>query len=213
MAYFKNAAMNKLIDLVRTAISQISATDTDHAQVTAEALVDLNARLQALENAESEGFGDVVAETINLVEFPKVAGSSTVLFGSGAPANVPDFAGQLYVDTTNGVLYVAKGNSTVADWKASLMESAKATTIAAASSASDSKVPTEKATRTELDKKADKKVPTVTGNIATLDANGNLADGGKKISDLVLDSSLTDWDVASLKTLWDNAPSTPIIPT
>lgn len=85
MAYFKTAAMNKLIDLVRTAISQISSTDTDHAQVTAEALVDLNARLEALENAGTEDYGDIVAETIDLVEFPMIAGASTVLFGSGTP--------------------------------------------------------------------------------------------------------------------------------
>jgi hypothetical protein len=213
MAYFKNVAMNKLIDLVRTAISQISSTDTDHAQVTAEALVDLNARLEALENAEAEDYGNIVAESIDLVEFPMIAGASTVLFGSSAPASAPDFACQIYIDTTNNVLYIARGNSATTDWKAVLMDSARTTTIAAASSASDAKVPTEKAARTELDKKADKKVPAATGNIATLDANGNLADGGKKISDLVLDSDLTDWDVASLKTLWDNAPDTPIIPT
>ena len=42
MAYFKNAAMNQLIDLVRTAISQISGSGTDHAKVTAAALVDLS---------------------------------------------------------------------------------------------------------------------------------------------------------------------------
>lgn len=212
MAYFKTAAMNKLIDLVRTAISQISSTDTDHAQVTAEALVDLNARLEALENAGTEDYGDIVAETIDLVEFPMIAGASTVLFGSSAPATAPDFAGQFYIDTTNSVLYVAKGNSAATDWKAALMESAKTATIAAAATASDAKVPTEKAVRTELDEKADKKVPSAVGNIATLDANGNLDDGGKKISDFVLDSDLTDWDIASLKTLWDNAPSTPIIP-
>ena len=96
MAYFKNAAMNQLIDLVRTAISQISGSGTDHAKVTAAALVNLNSRLEALENASSEDFGNIVAETIDLVDFPKVAGAPTVVIGSGAPASAPDFAGQFF---------------------------------------------------------------------------------------------------------------------
>ena len=212
MAYFKNAAMNQLIDLVRTAISQISGSGTDHAKVTAAALVDLNARLEALENAGSEDFGNIVAETIDLVDFPKVAGAPTVVIGSGDPASAPDFAGQFYIDTA-GALYMASGNSSVSDWKACEMQSNKTASVRAAASADDVKYPTERAVRIELDKKADKVVPTDAGNLASLDATGNLQDSGKKLNDLVLDSDLTDWTVTELKTIWDNAPSTPVVPT
>ena len=212
MAYFKNAAMNQLIDLVRTAISQISGSGTDHAKVTAAALVDLNARLEALENADSEDFGNIVAETIDLVDFPKVAGAPTVVIGSGAPASAPDFAGQFYIDTT-GTLYMASGNSSATDWKACEMVANKRTSIRNASSATDTAYVSEKAVRTELDKKADKVVPAAAGNLASLDANGNLQDSGKGVDDFVLDGDLTDWTVAELKTIWDNAPSTPVVPT
>ena len=212
MAYFKNEAMNQLIDLVRTAISQISGSGTDHAKVTAAALVDLNARLEALENASSEDFGNIVAETIDLVDFPKVAGAPTVVIGSGTPASAPDFAGQIYIDIT-GTLYMASGTSSASDWKACEMQSNKTASVRDAASADDMKYPTEKAVRTELDKKADKVAPSSVGNLASLDASGNLQDSGKKISDLVLDSDLTDWTVAELKTIWDNAPSTPVVPT
>ena len=253
MAYFKNAAMNQLIDLVRTAISQISGSGTDHAKVTAAALVDLNARLEALENAGSEDFGNIVAETIDLVDFPKVAGAPTVVIGSGAPVSAPDFAGQFYIDTT-GTFYMASGNSSATDWKACEMVANKRTSIRDAPNATDTAYVSELAVRTELDNKADKSdmtvtpgtgadadkttiqlkpgtsatvltahqditvkadkvVPSAAGNLASLDANGNLQDSGKKVSDFVLDSVLTDWTIAELKTIWDNAPSTPVVPT
>ena len=37
--------------------------------------------------------------------------------GAGAPATTPTRRGDLYVDTTSGVLYFAAGISSSADWK------------------------------------------------------------------------------------------------
>ena len=36
--------------------------------------------------------------------------------GAGAPSSTPDFIGQMYTDTTNFILYVAKGTGSSADW-------------------------------------------------------------------------------------------------
>lgn len=70
----------------------------------------------------------------------------------------------------------------------------KTTTIRTATSgaeaADDTKYPTEKAVRTELNKKADKVANAINGHIATLDSNGNLADGGKSVSDLQAETAV-----------------------
>jgi hypothetical protein len=42
-----------------------------------------------------------------------------------------------------------------------------------------------------LNNKTDKKIPAAPGNIATLDASGNLSDGGIMVTDLTTDAELT----------------------
>lgn len=39
-----------------------------------------------------------------------------IIEGSGAPASVPKQNGSIYIDATNGKVYIAKGMSTSADW-------------------------------------------------------------------------------------------------
>ena len=43
--------------------------------------------------------------------------AQNVLTGTTAPSSTPAFVGQMFVDTTNGNVYVAKGTSSSADWK------------------------------------------------------------------------------------------------
>ncbi len=75
-----------------------------------------------------------------------------------------------------------------------------ATTVAAASSAADTKLPSEKAVRTELDKKQDKVSTAVENNIASWDAAGNTKDSGKSFSTSVRAStSASDSVIATEK--------------
>lgn len=96
-------------------LKEIAAKIRTDDEVIASALNNLNSRLEAFENIEN--WGDITADSINTQEFPLVAGDATVLIGTAAPSNAPSFAGQLYVDTTNKVLYVATGYSSSSDWK------------------------------------------------------------------------------------------------
>lgn len=83
-------------------------------EVIAAALNDLNARIESIENMEN--FGDLVAETVSMQEFPLVGGKSMVLFGSSAPDSAPSYEGQLYLDLTNKNLYFSVGQSSASDW-------------------------------------------------------------------------------------------------
>ena len=83
-------------------------------EVIAAALNEINARLESVEDREN--FGDLVAETVSMQEFPLVGGKSMVLFGSSAPDSAPSYAGQLYLDLTNKNLYFSVGQSSASDW-------------------------------------------------------------------------------------------------
>lgn len=83
-------------------------------EVIAAALNEINARLESVEDREN--FGDLVAETVSMQEFPLVGGKSMVLFGSSSPDSAPSYAGQLYLDLTNKNLYFSVGQSSASDW-------------------------------------------------------------------------------------------------
>lgn len=87
---------------------------SDVNEVIAAALNEINARLESVEDREN--FGDLVAETVSMQEFPLVGGKSMVLFGSSAPDSAPSYAGQLYLDLTNKNLYFSVGQSSASDW-------------------------------------------------------------------------------------------------
>lgn len=46
-----------------------------------------------------------------------VSGSAVPLTGTAAPSAKPSYVGQIYVDTTNVKVYVAKGVAASSDWK------------------------------------------------------------------------------------------------
>lgn len=83
---------------------------------------------------------------------------------------------------------------------ANLKSGTVATSIAAASSAVDTKLASEKAVRTELDKKQDLVASATANDIATLDANGQTIDSGKAFTTSVRASgSASDAAIATEK--------------
>lgn len=87
---------------------------SDANEVIASALNEINARLESVEDRKN--FGDLIAETVSMQEFPLVGGKSMVLFGSSAPDSAPSYEGQLYLDLTNKNLYFSVGQSSASDW-------------------------------------------------------------------------------------------------
>lgn len=82
----------------------------------AQALCDLNERLAGI-SRRFDAMGKVGAEEINLGTLPKVGGSEIVITGTGAPAVVPHFIGQQYIDLTNRKVYSAtKLTPATTDW-------------------------------------------------------------------------------------------------
>lgn len=107
---------------IPTAVSQLTndsnyITNTDPVvDVKSAAMTELHNEIVGL-TAQLSNLGNVNATSINLEQFPKINAYATVIYGSGAPTEVPRFIGQLYVDTSTPALYCAKAvtNST-GDW-------------------------------------------------------------------------------------------------
>lgn len=87
-------------------------------EVTANALVILKNRIDALEELLREGiFGNIQIDNLDIVGLFNIHdGTNMILKGSGAPTVVPDFIGQFYLDFTTPKLYASKGTSTTGDW-------------------------------------------------------------------------------------------------
>lgn len=84
--------------------------------VIAQAMAAMQSEIDGLK-AQLRDLGETRATCIDSADVPKVCGVPMVTVGSGAPAEVPQFGGQLYLDTAAPALYAAKavGNST-GDW-------------------------------------------------------------------------------------------------
>jgi hypothetical protein len=96
-----------------------AAADDNEFRAAAEAICNLANRVQALEQfIDNAQFDKLTVNTLDVVEsFNNYKSSYTELSGAGAPAIVPDKIFQKYLDTTNNVIYEAKGNTAVSDWK------------------------------------------------------------------------------------------------
>lgn len=79
--------------------------------VAAAAIVELNARISAIETKLSEGIASVIAEKLVVNR-----GAHSIQTGTSAPTYVPEEVGEWYVDSTNKKLYVSMGNSATTDW-------------------------------------------------------------------------------------------------
>lgn len=89
-------------------------------EVTAQSLVELKARIDALQKIITEMIlGSVQIDNLDIVKKLNLYGSSNmILTGTAAPAVVPDFVGQFFIKTTSTTAcYQATGNSSVNDWK------------------------------------------------------------------------------------------------
>ena len=78
----------------------------------------LNARIAALEAIIAAGvYNYIQADTLVGVNGMQYKGAEIILTGTAAPAIAPDFVGQIFVNTTGGVTYMAIGIASAADWK------------------------------------------------------------------------------------------------
>ena len=84
----------------------------------AEILSVLTARINALEEKLAGNLGDIEVNNLTIHKGLSVYGTdgNSVIKGTTAPAVIPDFVFQGYVNTTNGNLYAAKNNTAVGDW-------------------------------------------------------------------------------------------------
>ena len=87
-------------------------------EVTAQSLVELKERVEALEEFIKQGLLNNILINNLSVENLQINGASLILSGTTAPAVVPDFIGQFYIKTTaTTACYQATGTSAVGDWK------------------------------------------------------------------------------------------------
>lgn len=87
-------------------------------EVTAQSLVELKERIDALEELIKQGIlNNIIIKTLS-VEDLQLNGASLILTGANAPAVTPDFIGQFYIKTTaTTACYQSTGTSAVGDWK------------------------------------------------------------------------------------------------
>ena len=97
---------------------------TDNASlqgnVIAEAIVLLINEVNGLKSILSQGFGDIRVTSITSDNIPQYRGQPTIVTGSGSPVTnsiIPDFEGQIYIDTTNRNAYMCCDSASTTYWK------------------------------------------------------------------------------------------------
>ena len=85
----------------------------------AEIINHQNGRIKALEDlVKNMLFKAGQFDTIDIVKQLNIwGGTNLVIVGTAAPSVEPDFIGQMYINTTAGTIYQAKGISSTSDWK------------------------------------------------------------------------------------------------
>lgn len=85
----------------------------------AEAFNLLYRKIISLETIIANGiFKNLQVDNLTTVNAFNYNGAPLIVIGSTAPTSAPDFVGQTYVNTTApGIVYSAKGNASVSDWK------------------------------------------------------------------------------------------------
>ena len=111
-------------DYTNTDKSQVAQNkDTNSVQdtVVAEALAKLNQEFEAFKKMlQSGNIGDIHVTSVNTDTVPMYCGQQMIINGSGSPitnAVVPDFVGQIYIDTTNRNAYMCCDSSSASYWK------------------------------------------------------------------------------------------------
>ena len=99
--------------------SNLSKIPDNLEPALAEILNHLLGRIYSLESIiKNSLYKNIQVDSLDIVKsFNIYGGTNLVLIGISAPAIVPDFIGQFYVNTTGGVSYQAKGTASTSDWK------------------------------------------------------------------------------------------------
>ena len=95
-------------------LAQLAKAQQDPFMIAvAEIINQLNARITGLETQEV--LPDIIANSINTQEVPKIGGCPLIVTSSTAPSSVAsDFAGQIYVYSDN--IYMSKKANSSTDW-------------------------------------------------------------------------------------------------
>lgn len=111
---------NGIIELQPVSAADMTAMSAiwEMNPILAEIISILTARINALEELISGNLGDIEVNNLTINQGLNIHGSegNHVLEGTTAPAIIPDFMLQGYVNTTNGDIYAAKNNTAVSDW-------------------------------------------------------------------------------------------------
>lgn len=111
----------KIADAVEVAANSADMASVKNNQepAMAEIINHLNARILALESIIKNGlFRNTQIDTADIVKSLNLyGGTNLILIRTVAPAEVPDFIGQTYINTAAGVAYEAVGTASVSHWK------------------------------------------------------------------------------------------------
>lgn len=118
LANEKAELANDAATAANDAAEAVAPSVINNEEVQAEVYNMLNARITALEAIIAAGvYSYIQADTLIGVNSLQYKGAELILTGTAAPAVAPDFVGQVFVNTTGGVTYMAKGIASAADWK------------------------------------------------------------------------------------------------
>lgn len=112
LGYITSAALTPyaLTANVPTKVSQLVNDSKYVVQSAADAISDEVASVKKDIEAIKENtdkLGNVEALSVNMMSLPKVCGYDYVIMAKAAPAQTPNFVGQIYIDTTNAKVYMA----------------------------------------------------------------------------------------------------------
>lgn len=117
----KGLSTNDYTTTEKQQVSNNKDTNTLQDTVTAEAITKLINEINALKKIITSGnLGDVHATSLTTDSVPQYCGQNIIVKGSGSPVTnqvVPDFEGQVYVDTTNRNAYMCTDSSSYSYWK------------------------------------------------------------------------------------------------
>ena len=112
LGYITSAALTPyaLTANVPTKVSQL-VNDSKYvvqsvADAISEEVASVKKDIEAIKE-NTDKLGNVEALSVNMMSLPKVCGYDYIIMAKAAPAQTPNFVGQIYIDTTNAKVYMA----------------------------------------------------------------------------------------------------------
>src|SRR5574344_252290 len=108
-----------------TTAANTAAAAANNAATTLDGNTEILAQIDATLNGERKSsndvinsgeLGDIHVTSISNDTMYQICGQPLKIIYAGVPYQVPDFAGQEWIDTTNKKAYIAFGTSTLSDW-------------------------------------------------------------------------------------------------